>query len=369
MTGRFVVAGMTALFLFGVGCGEKVRPGQVELKRPAVSGVTVVKVEPSRVDSYYETSGTVQAKTISSVASRVMGAIVAVKVKEGDRVSAGDVLVVLDDRDVNERLRAVEAAYKEAIGAAKGAKERKTLAEVTYRRYRALHEEKVISQQEMDQIETQKKVAEADFDSANGALDRAGFTLEEVRIQQGFTKITAPFSGIITAKKADVGAMAIPGLPLLIAEEDSYFDLVAPVDEKMAKVVKIGMSVYVIISPAGQKMSGTISEIMPSVDPTTRTFSVKTRLRDRSLRSGLYAKLLIPTGTKEAMLIPAKAVVERGQLTGLFSVDGKGLVAYRLIRTGNRYDGSIEVLSGLKGGERIITEGVGKAIDGGIIRE
>ncbi len=349
------------------GCGEKVKPGQVEVKRPVVTGVVPAKVQMSQVEAYYETAGTVQAGIMSGVASRIMGTVVSLKVREGDRVSAGDVLMELDDRDMRERARAAEAGYREAHAAVDAAKEHKNLAEVTHRRYRALFEEKVISRQEMDQVETQRNVAESEYLRAQGGLARATASMEETAVYQGFAKIRAPFSGVVTSKKIDVGGMAIPGMTLLTAEDDSYFRVEAAVDERLAGKVKPGMTVFAVIGPSNQRLTGHISEVVPAVDPATRTFLVKVRLKDRSLKSGLYAKLLIPEGKREAILVPRKALVTRGQLEGLFAVDEKGVVTYRLVRTGSLMEDRVEILSGLKSGDRIIIEGVEKAVDGGVI--
>ena len=87
-----------------------------------------------------------------------------------------------------------------------------------------------------------------------------------------------------------------------------------------------------------------------------------------SLRTGLYGKVAIPEGSREMILVPAKAVVEKGQLTGVYAVNGEGIVSYRLVRKGKEYNGKAEILSGLKTGDRIITEGIEKAVDGGIVK-
>ena len=87
----------------------------------------------------------------------------------------------------------------------------------------------------------------------------------------------------------------------------------------------------------------------------------------RGLKSGLFARVRLPRGEREAILVPKEAVVERGQLTGVFAVDPRGIVTYRLVRTGKAFEGGIEVLSGLQAGDRIITAGLEKAVDGGQI--
>lgn len=338
-----------------IGCKGKVKPGTAEVKRQAVTGVTMTEIHPVQVDEYYETSGTVKAKTISVIASRVMGTITSVKVKEGDRVHPGQVLMTIDDRDVAQRVKAAEKAVE-------AAKQNKSLMDITYQRYKRLHDEKAISMQEIDQIETQKKVADMEY-------ERAKAMLAEAQVHYGFTKITAPTSGIVTEKKIELGSMAVPGVPILTVENNSSYRIEANVDERLSGKLKIGTPANVVIDSIGQEVKGRISEIVPSVDPMSRTFLVKIDLKAPLLKTGLYAKVLIPEGKKEAILVPKKAIVEKGQLVGVYTVDSKGVVTYRLIKTGKKYGEQVEILSGLSSGEKIIIDGVDKAVDGGVITQ
>ena len=116
-------------------------------------------------------------------------------------------------------------------------------------------------------------------------------------------------------------------------------------------------------------MVGRVTRVVSAIDPATRTFLVEAALKGTSLRSGVYGKVLIPGGTREAILVPTSAVVEKGRLTGVYVVDENGIVNYRLIRKGETYDTGAEILSGLKNGERIIVTGTERAVDGGILRE
>lgn len=351
---RLLSITVIAILLLSAGCKDKVKPGTAGVKRQAVTGVTLAEVHPTQVDEYYETSGTVRAKTISVIASRVMGTVTSVKVKEGDRVHAGQALMTIDDRDVAQRVKAAEKAVE-------AAKQHKSLSDITYRRYKNLHDEKAISQQEIDQIETQKKVSDMEY-------ERAKAMLAEAQIYHGFTRISAPTSGVVTEKKIELGSMAVPGIPILTVEDNSYFRIEANVDERLSGKLKIGMPVDVIIDSIGQEAKGRITEIIPAVDPMSRTFLIKIALKMPSLKTGLYGKVLIPEGKREAILVPQKAIVEKGQLVGVYVVDDKGVITYRLIKAGKKYGEQIEVLSGLSGGEKIIVDGVEKAVDGGIIK-
>jgi len=353
--------------LFVTGCSDKISPGAVEVKRLLVTGVTVTEAIPARVEDYYEASGTVKAKTISTVSGRVMGTVTSVKVREGDRVHAGQVLITIDDSDLVQRVNAAEAGYRETLKTLEVSKQTRTLVDTTYRRYKKLSDEKAISQQEMDQVETQKNVADIDYERALESVNRAKAGLSEARVYHGFTKIVAPFQGVVTEKKIDPGSMALPGAPLLVIEDNSSYRVETNLDESISGTLKTGMPVEVFIDSAGQKIKGTLAEIVPAIDTMSRTFLVKIDVKGPSLRTGQYARVRIPTGTKEAVLAPAKAVMEKGQLTGLYTVDGKGVISYRLVRTGKTYNDGVEILSGINPGEKFISGGAEKAVDGGII--
>jgi RND family efflux transporter MFP subunit len=349
------------------GCKEKVQPGTARVKRAPVSGVQAGTLNPTLVDEWYETAATVKAKTLSAVASKVMGTVTAVKVNEGDVVTAGQELVIIDDRDVQHRLRAAEAGRKEAGKALEAAKHQAALAEVTSRRYRQLFEGKAISRQEMDQVETQAKVAAAELERVQAMVARAQAGVAETQVVLGYTRLAAPVSGAVTEKKVEVGNMAVPGVPLLMVEDNSAYKLDISVDEGLSGKLTVGRPVEISIESIGQEARGNIVEIVPAVDPSSRTFLVKTQVQAPGLRSGLYARVRIPLGKKEVLLVPSQAVVERGELTGVYRVAADGVLSYRLIRTGKRYGDQLEVLSGLRAGDRMLVSGVDRAIDGGVL--
>lgn len=356
------------MVLLGAGCKDKIKPGPEDVKRQAVTGVTIAKIPLTRVDSYYETSGTVKAKATSIIASRVMGTVKTVQVKEGDRVKAGDLLLTLDDRDMTQRVAAAEAGFKEALMAREAARHSKALADITYQRYKNLHGEKVVTGQEMDQVETRKKIAGLEYKRSGEAVSRSKALLAEANVYLGFTRIRAPQSGIVTEKRIDAGSMAGPGMPLMTIEDTSRFRVEAPVDERLSGSLRTGTPAYVDVAVTGRRLTGNISEIVPAVNPVSRTFLVKIDIDDQLLKPGLYGKVFIPEGTRETLLVPRVAIVEKGRLTGVYVVDDRGVIVYHLIRAGKSYGGRVEVLSGLKAGDAVIIGGVEKAVDGGVVR-
>jgi RND family efflux transporter MFP subunit len=345
------VAGcLLALSVFA-GCGGREEKAPVE--RPPVSGVTVGAVAPQEVDDAFEAAGTVKTDNASIVASRVMGTVTSLKVREGDHVKAGQLLMTIDDRDAAERARAATMAVKAAKG-------NRDLAETTWGRYRTLFEQKALTSQEMDQVETQRTVAEAEYSRAQAMASEAAAALT-------FTRIVSPIAGRVTDKKIDTGSMASPGMPLLTVEGDGARYVETAAGERFSGKIASGMPANVTVDSLGKTFPGRVREVVPSVDPGSRSFLVKVSVDEPSLGSGLFARVRITMGRRSALLVPAGAVVSKGQLTGVYAVDTQGVMTYRLVRTGSVFGSRVEVLSGLSPDERIVTSGVERAVDGGVI--
>jgi RND family efflux transporter MFP subunit len=336
----------------GAGCRGK--PEEKGIMRPAVSGVTVSSVSLSQADEVHQATGTIHSAVTSVISGRVMGMVTMLKVKEGDFVRKGQELLTIDDRDAVERVRGATMAVE-------AARQNLALSETTWKRYRGLYEKQALAKQEMDRVETQKNVAEADY-------QRARAVLNESRTNLTFTRITAPMDGVIISKKIDAGSMTVPGTPLLVLEGagDEYVEIA--LDESLSRKVKEGMPVAVRVDALDRTLQSHVREVVPSVDPASRTFIVKVGLEGQDLRPGLFVRVSLPVGKKQVIVVPEKAVVRKGELTGVYAVDTGGVVTYRLIRTGSPYPGGLEVLSGLSPDEKIITDGVDRAQDGGIVR-
>jgi RND family efflux transporter MFP subunit len=351
------------------GCRDKIEPGTATVARQAVSGVSTMQVELSETTLFHEATATVTPEVESMVASRIMGPVAAIPVKEGDRVKSGQLLVVIDSEDISNKLSGAEAAYREAVQALSSAEQNMLLAENTYSRFKNLYDEKALSLQELDKIETQKKVAVIEYERLREMVKRTEAGLEEAKVFQDYKQIKSPVDGIVTGKFIDPGTMAMPGMRLLTIEDTSRYRLEAEIDESFAGQIEPGADVEVEISSLNLKLQGKISKTVPAVDPRSRTFKVFITLPDATnLHSGLYARVRIPVGQQEVLLVPAEAVVTKGQLTGVYVVGSNQVITYRLVRSGKAYDGNLAILSGLKVGETIIAENGSKIVDGSILQ-
>ncbi len=356
MTGKkrswAVCVPLCLLVLVGMaGCGGG--GGEAPVKRARVTGVTVQAASPREIDDLFEAAGTVKSDSASILASRVMGAVTSLKVREGDSVKVGELLAAIDDRDASERAKAASLAME-------AAKVNRDLAKATWTRYRNLYEQKALTGQEMDQVEAALKMAEAEY-------ARAQAMAGEARTALGFTRITAPFSGRVTKKHVDAGSMASPGMPLLTLEGEGSRFVEASAGEGLSGRITAGLPVEVAVDSLHKVVKGRVREVVPAVDAGSRTFLLKVAVDDPALKSGMFARVRIPLGKRTALLVPEASIVEKGQLAGVYVVDSSGVMTYRLIRAGRKSANGVEVLSGLAPNEEIVVTGVEKAIDGGIV--
>jgi multidrug efflux pump subunit AcrA (membrane-fusion protein) len=391
----FILIGcVVALFL---SCGSK-----EDLSKTASppQKVKIEKAQASPVENTYEAMGTVRSKTISVLSSKVLGLILSIHVREGDRVKAGQLLVEIDDREMKAQLEKSRAGLKESQFALdeiekairggeaekKAADARLALASSTLDRYKGLFERRSVSSQEFDEVQTKNTAAKADADQASERLQALLAKKNQIiaRIDQAkadtvnaeaflsHTRILSPIDGIVTAKPADVGQMAAPGTPLLSVEDETHYRLEALVEESRIGRIHLGDPVGVSIDALGQKpIAGQVSEIVPALDPASRSYIIKIDLRspDSStlFRSGLFGKVRFNTGTKKVLTVPVQSVLERGQLTFVYVVDPAKIAHMRLIQTGKTYGDRVEVLSGLSEGDQVILEPLSAVKDGAAV--
>lgn len=365
---KYILAAVIAAPLLLAGCDE-LKPAGHDARRGVVSDVTVAEATVKAVPVFYEATGTVKAVTVSRVSARVTGTVTAVEADAGDLVEKGQLLLTIDDSAAAERLRAARAGLEEAKRALEAAAGQSELAEKTYERFRSLHEQKAVSAQEFDEISTMRSTAEIERRRMEEAVKRAEASVGEARAYRSYTEVRSPVTGVVTARHIDAGTMAAPGMPLFTVDDTSSYVLELQADERHSGLFEPGTGVKVRIDSLGRTLEGTVTDVTPSINPATRTFLVKVSLDGPGLRTGLFARTLLPLEEKELLLVPAESIVRRGALTGVYVVGPDRTVTYRLVRTGTEYDGDVEVLTGLAAGERIIVEGVERAFDGGRVAD
>jgi RND family efflux transporter MFP subunit len=180
-------------------------------------------------------------------------------------------------------------------------------------------------------------------------VKQAEAVLEEAEVFLSQTQLRTSIAGVVIGKHIEVGDLATPGVPLLNIEDSKRYRLETTVKESAITRIRPAQQVTVHISALNQELVGTVSEIVPSADTSSRSFLVKVDLpRHPSLRSGMYGTARFPLGDRTTYAVPATAIVRRGQLTGLYVVDQSGSARFQLVKTGKLYGDFVEILSGLQ---------------------
>lgn len=362
-SGVLVLAGAMALL---PGCGPQ-NPAARQAERPPAVSASVVRLQEERVPELYEATGTVRARVSSVLSARVMGYIREIRVRAGDPVRAGQVVAVLEAREIDSGLRQAEAAREEARNglpevdnAIAAARAQLELAEATCRRMKSLFDQKSITQQEFDEVEARRRMAQANFEMARAKraqleqkIRQADQAVAQAAVMKGYTEVTAPFNGTVIERKAEPGMLAAPGMPIVVVEQAGNYRLEAAVEESRLGRIRPGMAVEVVLDSSGEPRPGRVEEIVPALDPGSRTFTVKISLSGGLLRTGMFGRARFAMGEKKALLAPPEAIVRQGQIEQVFVVAG-GAAKARLITTGAQHGSRVEVLSGLAAGETIV---------------
>jgi multidrug efflux system membrane fusion protein len=310
---------MAVIVVVLTGCGRKHEPSGAEAPPPTVETLALA---PRRVPETYEVVGTVRPKVAATLSAKVMAVIQQIPVKSGDAVKAGDVLAELDDREVR-------AAFERA--------------QADYERSKKLLDEGAAPQAEFQTAEERYRVAKA-------ALS--------------YATIAAPFDGIVSEKLCDAGDLATPGKALFTVEQPTDFRLEAYVPDRYAGAVLVGTAVHVAVEAVGGECDGSVGEVVPASDPSSRSFLVKIDLHPKKpLRSGVFGRAQLVVGERSGLFIPKSAVHERGELTFVYVADG-GRARMRLVKLGKTLDGKVESLAGLEAGERLIVSTADEIADG-----
>lgn len=328
-----------------------------ERSAAAPTRVTTALAQVVEVPMYTEGIGTVRSRRQTRIASRVLAEIREILRQPGDKAAEGEPLVILDSRDLEARVAQAEANLRAREHA-------QNEAEIELGRVKGLVPSGAASEQQLDAATFRVKGAQAEKEAAEKALEHA-------RIQLGYAMITAPFSGYIFEELADPGDLAQPGEPILGLYDPEALRLEAAVEEGILYAVKVGDAIDVAIDALGRNVQGTVSEVVPAVDPSSRTGMVKIDLpRDASLHPGMFGRARIAFARRQAIVVPASAVVRRGQLDLVFELrDGETRARMRIVRLGAPIGDLVEVQAGLRGTERVVVTNAADLRDGGEVCE
>lgn len=316
-------------------CGGSDHPAVVRDAAAAEVAGTPLAVRDSTIGVLVTATGTAEPIASATVSTRLMGTVLEVPVREGDRVAAGALLARIDARDLEAKRAQVRASLAAATAA-------HTEAALMAQRMRALYADSAAAKVQLD-------AAESGLARAEAAVAAARASEAEVDALADYAVVRAPFAGLITARHVDPGAFAAPGAPLVSIQDDARLRISVAVSPAASAGVRRGSRINATVE--GVPATATVEGIVPAGAGSLFHVNALVENRDRSLLAGGAATLDIPAGTRRALLIPAGAVRREGSLTGVTLARG---AATRWVTLGQPSGEFVEVLSGLTARDTIL---------------
>jgi RND family efflux transporter MFP subunit len=299
-------------------------------KAEAPVSVSVVTMEPRTIDSVVTAAGALSSRNSSMLSSKVMGRVVELSVQEGDHVAAGNLLMKIESGEIAAQAIQAQAGYNNA--------------RLQYDRIKSLYDAQASTRMEMEQ--------------ATLGLENAQAGLQAAKAMAGYTIIAAPISGQIVEKRINLGEMALPGQPLIKIEDNRNLRLEVTVREQDILSIQPGKPVKVRIDAMpGTEISGAVSQVVQASDVRTHSFIVKIDIPPhKGLITGMYGKAFFSVGTREAILVPKSAIVEMSGISGVYLVSAENGAIFQMIQTGDEHGNLVEATTGLKKGDRVISD-------------
>ncbi len=288
------------------------------------------------------------------VSSRIMGFIENIRVREGERISKGQLLISLDDTDVEGSIQQVRAKVAQAEAAFED-------ASIDAGRYESLFSRGSASENALRKARLQR-------DLATDGLREARAALQTVLAQRSYTGITSPVDGVVVVRHKRDGDLATPGAPILTVESGRALLFETYVAEARVRNIQQGDRVAVSIDVLEDTVRGVVARIVPSGDPVTRRYKVKIALpEDAGLMPGMFGRSRFVVGVEQVPVIPSAALTVRGGVSGVFVLDSNNSVRFRWLRTAREWPGRVEVSAGLEGGERVVAASQSGLREGDIV--
>jgi len=353
---------MILLVLGGLtSCGDKTAEQQ---STDTIYNAEPVKVTTQQVGTQITNtitvlSGNIQSKNKATVSARMTGYVTQLNVNVGDKVSVGQTIIKIENNELPAKRAQVLANIAEAEAAQKNVK-------INYDRMKALWEKESITRKEWDDISSQYEMVKAKVTAAREMYN-------EVNAIVALTSIKAPISGVITSKMINMGDLVNPGVPLMSIEGNKGYEVVTYVSDNQISAMKLGMILDCHIKAIDKNIKAKVTEISPSAVNTGGQFVVKAALHlspseKNVVFPGMYANVQVdlPTVTNQTnrITIEKSALIERGQLTGIYTVSNQNTALLRWIRVGKDLGGRVEVVSGLKQGEEYVVGDLSNLVDG-----
>jgi len=295
-----------------------------------VSVASTIKVTAQEMPVAYVTSGRVTSDHRVSISSRISGYIRELRVREGDSVQEGQVLVQVDPVDAKQALIQAKADLADA--------------ETDLKRYDELLKAGAVTNQQAEKVQLRYKVAKSQ--------------VEQARNQLSYAEVRSPVAGVVVEKRLSQGDLAAPGIAILTLEDPTSLLVETYVSERFVSSIHEGDQVDIKIASLERTFPGVVRQVVQAADPVSHQFLVKTSLPVADeIHPGMYAQTGFHIGLRQALVVPKAAIVSRSGLDGVYLLNEESVAQYRLLRLGEAQGESVEVLAGLREGDVIVWSG------------
>jgi RND family efflux transporter MFP subunit len=372
-----VIVAICLLVFFRI-LGKSARAAQAG--EPSLRPVAVALVQRRAIVNSLTLSGTFRPYQEVDVHAKVAGYIRQIFVDVGDKVRQGQVLAILEVPELTAQILGAEATIQhnqDSIRRAQSEIERSesahSAAHLAYTRLKQASEARpgLIAEQELDDALAKDKEAEAQVDSAKAALAEAQSQLsvsdasrKQLVALEAYTRITAPFGGVITKRYADTGALIQAGtasntqaMPVVRLAEWSRLRLVVPVPESAVSQIHMGSAVQVRVAALNRSFEGRVARFADALEQQTRTMQTEIDVEnlDGTLVDGMYAETRLTLSKKDAALtLPIQSVQREGSRASVLLVDHDGRIEERQVKLGVEGNDRIEILSGLAEKDQVV---------------
>lgn len=321
--------------------------GLVLLLLSALSTLVVAElrsqpVERAVLQETVRLDGVIEAVQQSTVSAQTSGTVQALPFDVDDSVPAGALIVQLEDSEQQARLAQARAAMAEAQAGAVDARQR-------YERIQAVHARGLVSRQELDQARNSLTAAEARLERAQGGL-------AEAQQQLDYTRIVAPYGGILTERHVELGEAVNPGQPLLSGLSLEQLRVVVDLPQRYADAARADRNARVTLADGRVLETGKMT-FYPYANPATHTFRLRMALTEpnSALFPGMLVKVAVPVAERTALWVPASALIYRGEVRAVFVLGDRDQPRLRQVRVGAIDGDRLEILAGLDEGERVVS--------------
>lgn len=331
--------------------------------RPGKSSflVELGKAEPHNFTSRLEVLGELKPDAAVEVMSRISGRLHQVLVNRGDHVKKGQLVAVVEDADLQQQIQRAKAAVLVARAGANREKANLDNLKIQLQRYQKLHDDRLISTQELQDLNSRTQVANAQLELAKAQVEQAEASLRELQVQLSQTLIYSPLDGFVGVRHLDPGALVSPSVSIVSILKLNRVKTVVPVAETVLREVRVGLAAEITVDAyPGKSFRGKVTRISPVLDSQTRSAEVEIEIPnlENNLKAGMFARVNIDVGVNnEALAVPRSALLTRGTEKGVYLLSRERTAMFQPIEIGRIQGDYVEVVSGLDTGTEVITTG------------